>query len=61
MFISALYTRLALSRDKEKITELSENGLILEKPKDAIKDPYILEFIGLPEQSTYLESELEKN
>ena len=57
---SALYTRLALSRDKEKVKELSEKGLILEKPKDAIKDPYILEFIGLPEQATYSESELEQ-
>jgi hypothetical protein len=45
---SALYTRLILSRNKEKVKELSEKGLILEKPKDAIKDPYILEFIGLP-------------
>ncbi len=41
---SALYTRLTLSRDKDKVKELSEKGLILEKPKDAIKDPYILEF-----------------
>ena len=57
---SALYTRLALSRDKKKVTELSEKGLILEKPKDAIKDPYILEFIGLPEQAIYSESELEQ-
>jgi len=59
-FDSALYTRLVLSRDKEKIKELSEKGLILEKPKDAIKDPYILEFIGLPEQYEYSESELEQ-
>ncbi|MBZ9787343.1 DUF1016 N-terminal domain-containing protein [Psychroflexus sp. CAK57W] len=44
---SALYTRLVLSRDKEKIKELSEKGLILIKPKDAIKDPYIIEFVGL--------------
>lgn len=57
---SALYTRLVLSRDKEKIKELSEKGLILEKPKDAIKDPYILEFIGLPERSEYSESQLEQ-
>ena len=49
---SALYTRLVLSRDKEKVKELSEKGLILEKPKDAVKDPYILEFLGLPEYST---------
>lgn len=57
---SALYTRLVLSRDKEKVKELSEKGLILEKPKDAIKDPYILEFIGLPEHSEYSESQLEQ-
>lgn len=40
----ALYTRLALSRDKEGILKLSEKGQIIEKPKDIIKDPYILEF-----------------
>jgi predicted nuclease of restriction endonuclease-like (RecB) superfamily len=58
-FDSALYTRLALSRNKDKVKELSRKGLVLEKPKDAIKDPYILEFIGLPEHSEYSESELE--
>jgi predicted nuclease of restriction endonuclease-like (RecB) superfamily len=57
---SALYSRLSLSRDKEKIIELSEKGLVLEKPKDAIKDPYILEFIGLPELPSYSESDLEQ-
>lgn len=57
---SALYTRLVLSLDKEKVKELSKKGLILEKAKDAIKDPYILEFLGLPEQSSYSESELEQ-
>lgn len=57
---SALYTRLALSRNKQKVKELSEKGLILEQPKDAIKDPYILEFIGLPEHSEYSESQFEQ-
>lgn len=57
---AALYTRLALSRDKDKVKELSEKGLILEKPKDAVKDPYILEFLGLPEHSTYSENQLEQ-
>lgn len=57
---SALYTRLALSRDKDKLKELSEKGLVLQEPKDAIKDPYILEFIGLPEKSVYSESQLEQ-
>ncbi|NCQ15952.1 MAG: DUF1016 domain-containing protein [Flavobacteriales bacterium] len=59
-FDSALYTRLVLSRDKEKVKELSEKGLVLEKPKDAIKDPYILEFIGLPVHAEYSESDLEQ-
>ena len=57
---SALYTRLALSRDKEQLLELSTKGQIIEQPKDVIKDPYILEFLGLPEQSNYSESELEQ-
>ncbi len=57
---SALYSRLALSRDQKKVKQLSEKGLILEKPKDAIKDPYVLEFIGLAEKSFYSESELEQ-
>jgi predicted nuclease of restriction endonuclease-like (RecB) superfamily len=57
---SALFTRLALSRDKKKVIELAEKGLVIEKPKDAIKDPYVLEFIGLPEKSIYSENELEQ-
>ncbi len=56
---SALYARLALSRDKEGVLKLSEQGQIIEKPKDIIKDPYILEFLGLPELYQYSESELE--
>jgi len=57
---SALYARLALSRDKEGVLKLSEQGQIIEKPKDIIKDPYILEFLGLPELHQYSESELEE-
>ena len=57
---SALYTRLALSRDKEGVLKLSEEGQIIEKPKDLIKDPYILEFLGLPELHQYSESQLEQ-
>lgn len=56
---SALYTRLALSRDKEGVLKLSEQGQIIEQPKDIIKDPYILEFLGLPELHQYSETELE--
>ena len=57
---SALYTRLALSRDVAGVLKLSEQGQIIEKPKDLIKDPYILEFLGLPELHQYSESELEE-
>lgn len=56
---SALYERLVLSRDKEKIKALALKGQILEKPEDVVKDPYILEFLGLEEQSNYSENELE--
>lgn len=57
---SALYARLALSRDKEGILKLAKEGQIIEKPKDIIKDPYILEFLGLPEMHQYSESDLEE-
>ena len=56
---TALYTRLSLSRDKEGILKLAQQGQIIEKPKDIIKDPYILEFLGLPELHQYSESDLE--
>jgi predicted nuclease of restriction endonuclease-like (RecB) superfamily len=57
---TALYTRLSLSRDGSQVRRLAKEGQLLQKPQDAIKDPYILEFIGLPEQSMYSESELEQ-
>ena len=57
---SALYHRLVLSRDKKGVKELAEKGQIVEKPQDSLKDPYILEFIGLPENYRYSESELEQ-
>lgn len=56
---SALYERLILSRDKEKVKELAFKGQIIEKPEDVVKDPYILEFLGLEEQSNYSENRLE--
>lgn len=57
---TALYTRLSLSRSGSQVRRLAKEGQLLQKPQDAIKDPYILEFIGLPERSTYSESELEQ-
>ena len=58
-FDSALYERLSLSKNKEKVLELSEKGQIIEKPEDMLKDPYILEFTGLEEKPEFSESELE--
>jgi len=59
-FDTSLYERLALSRDKEKIRELSEKGQLIESPQDLFKDPYVLEFTGLPEKASYTETELEQ-
>lgn len=56
---SSLYERLALSRDKQGVTELAKKGQIIEEPSDAIKDPYVLEFLGLKEESIYSETEME--
>ncbi len=56
---SALYERLVLSRDKKKVLELSQKGQLIEKPQDIVKDPYILEFLGLDEKAIYSESDLE--
>lgn len=56
---SSLYERLALSRDKDKVRALAEEGQRTEKPIDVVKDPYVLEFLGLPEQASYPERDLE--
>ena len=56
---SSLYERLALSRDKQGVMALAQKGQIIEKPQDLIKDPYILEFTGLPELPVYTEKKLE--
>ena len=56
---SSLYERLALSRNKEEVMQLAIEGQAIENPKDIFKDPYVLEFTGLPELVTYSENELE--
>lgn len=58
-FNSGLYERLALSRDKQGIRELARAGQLIAQPKDILKEPLVLEFLGLSEQSRYSESELE--
>jgi predicted nuclease of restriction endonuclease-like (RecB) superfamily len=58
-FDSALYERLVLSTEKDKVYRLAQKGQIIEKPADAIKDPYVLEFLGLNEFPQYSETEME--
>lgn len=56
-----LYERLLLSKDKNEILKLSKEGQRINEPKDVIKDPFVLEFLDLKENTNYLESDLEKN
>ena len=58
---SLLFERLALSRDKEKVLELSRKGQIVTCPEDLIKDPYVLEFLGMSERVDFHEKDLEQN
>lgn len=57
---SLLFQRLALSTDKEGILALANKGHQVITPADIIRDPYVLEFTGIPQQKRYKESELEK-
>ena len=58
-FDAGLYERLALSRDKQAIRDLARQGQHVAKPQDLLKDPYVLEFLGLEEKTRYSESDLE--
>jgi hypothetical protein len=58
---SLLYERLLLSTDKKSVLELAENGQVLRNSKDLVKDPFVLEFLDIKENTRYLESDLEKN
>ena len=57
---SLLFERLALSRDKQGLMALATQGQEIQTPEDAIKDPVVLEFLGLPESSKLVESDLEE-
>ena len=56
-----LYERIAISKDKNKVLELSEEGHKIKEGKDIIKDPFVLEFLDIKENTNYLENDLEKN
>jgi predicted nuclease of restriction endonuclease-like (RecB) superfamily len=55
-----LYERVGLSKDKEAMLALANQGQIVDSPKSILRDPYILEFLGLEEKVTYSESDLEQ-
>ncbi len=56
---TSLYERIALSTNKDEVYRLAMEGQTVETPKDAVKDPYVLEFLGLKELPEYSENELE--
>ncbi len=57
---SALFQRFALSKNKEEVLQLAQEGQKYEMPKDIFKDPYIFEFLGLSEETLKKESQLEE-
>lgn len=57
---SLLYERLALSTDKKGVKKLSTHGKILKTGKDLVKDPFVLEFLDIKENTKYIETDLEK-
>ena len=57
---SSLYERLALSRNKDEVMRLAKEGQTMEKPRDMLKSPFVLEFLGLEEKEAYSESVLER-
>lgn len=58
-FGSALFERIALSTDKDQIKQLALKGQIVKNASNVVKDPYVLEFLGLEEKFQYSETELE--
>lgn len=60
---TSLYERLLLSdgkTNKETVLALAQHGIEMSSPTDIIKDPYVFEFLGIPENKPVMESELEK-
>ena len=57
---SLLFERLALSRDKKEVLELAKKGHDITKPSDLVKDPYVLEFLGLEKHEKPMEKDMEQ-
>lgn len=58
---SLLFERLAKSRNKKEVMALAQKGHEIHRPEDLLKDPYVLEFTGLPEAGEWYESDLEQS
>ena len=56
---SMLYERVGLSKDKEAVLAMTKQGQLIDTPTAILRDPYVLEFLGLQERATYSESDLE--
>ena len=56
---SMLFERIALSKNKKEVLKMAEKGHIIESGKDLIKEPYILEFLGISEEYKFSEKEME--
>lgn len=56
---SMLFHRIALSKDKESVIQLANEGIQVEKPEDLLRDPYVFDFVGFPNISSYSEKDLE--
>lgn len=57
---SCLFQRLALSTDKVGVLALANEGHQIQTPQDIIRDPFVLEFTGIPKKKQYKETDLEK-
>lgn len=57
---SLLFERLALSRDKKGVLKLAQKGHEITSPTDLVKDPYVLEFTGIPQTDRFFEKDLEQ-
>ena len=57
---SMVFERIALSKDKKSVLQLAQKGHVIKKAKDLVKDPYVLEFLGLEKLDKYSETELEE-
>lgn len=54
-----LFERVGLSRDADAVLALANEGRLIETPTTTVRDPYVLEFLGLPEREVYSEGDLE--